>query len=264
MLDPVKPIPEMFPKRVKIVDWSDRKQVQDRLTPYNWLFIQTAEVKVGGETKTVHIPRRCMHCQNPPCADLCPWGAASKSDQGITVIDKDLCLGGAKCQQVCPWQIPQRQSGVGPYLKIAPAYGGNGVMFKCHRCHERLAKGETPACVEICPEGVQTIGPRDEIVAAAHKRAKEIGGYVYGEHENGGTNTLYVSPAPFDLLNQAIAKGDGKPHLGPVKNTMAQAENLSLALLIAPLAGAAAAFGKVRKTVARLAGSSTKDEVSHE
>ena len=245
--EPVKPIPKMFPDRVPIEDWSDKKDETDRLTPYNWLYVQEAEVKVNGEDKTVYIPRRCMHCQNPPCVDLCPWGSARKLENGITNIDPDLCMGGAKCRKVCPWHIPQRQSGVGPYLKISPTYIGNGVMYKCNRCYERLEEGKLPACIEICPEKVQTIGPRDEIAAKARARAKEINGYIYGEHENGGTNTIYVSPVPFEELNKVIEKGPGKPHLGPAADSMASAENLTMALLLAPVAGAAAAIGKVRK-----------------
>lgn len=280
--DPLKPIPKMFPAKVEIEDWSDRKNETSRLTPYNWLYVQSAEVKINGKNQTFYMPRRCMHCQNPPCANLCPWGAAYKTDLGLSVIDPDVCLGGAKCKQVCPWEIPQRQSGVGLYLKLMPAYAGNGVMFKCHRCYERLAKGQTPACIEICPEKVQTIGPRSEIMAKAQTRAKEINGYIYGDKENGGTNTIYVSPVPFDQIDRAvqtkidqvvaekvkaavkekgsqvdqaalankIAKQEraGRPKLGAVPNSMAQAENLTWALLIAPIAGLAGAVGRLRKT----------------
>ena len=101
-----------------------------------------------------------------------------------------------------------------------------------------------PACIEACPEDVQTIGPREEIIKKAHALAREINGYIYGEKENGGTNTIYVSPVPFEELNTAIEKGKGKPHLKPVEDTMAQANNLAAAMLIAPLAGIAAAIGK--------------------
>ncbi|MCP4372305.1 MAG: 4Fe-4S ferredoxin, partial [Deltaproteobacteria bacterium] len=98
-----------------------------------------------------------------------------------------------------------------------------------------------------CPEDVQTMGPRDEIIKKAHELAKEIGGYIYGENENGGTNTIYVSPVPFEELNKAIEKGKGKPHLKPVKDTMADANNLAAAMIIAPIAGAVAAAGKFYK-----------------
>ena len=245
--EPQKPFPKMYPSRVKVADWSDEegRDVRDRLTPYNWLTIQWVNVEVNGETAELSFPRRCMHCQNPPCADLCPWGAARKLENGITLIHSDICLGGKKCQVVCPWDIPQRQTGVGLYLDILPSLAGNGVMYKCDRCYNRIAEGKMPACIEECPEDVQTIGPRDEIVAEAHRLAKEEGLYIYGEAENGGTNTLYLSPVPFETLNAAIEKGPGKPHFDKVTDQMAHADNLAKAMLIAPFAGLAAAVGRI-------------------
>ena len=156
-------------------------------------------------------------------------------------------MGGKKCQVVCPWEIPQRQTGVGLYLDILPSLAGNGVMYKCDRCYNRIADGEMPACIEECPEDVQIIGPRDEIVAEAHRLAEEELVYIYGETENGGTNTLYVSPVPFETLNQAIEKGQGQPHFDKVEDQMAHADNLAKAMLIAPFAGLAAAVGRVYK-----------------
>ena len=199
---------------------------------------------VGGAEKSFTFPRRCMHCQNPPCANLCPWGAAGKDGKGITLINPELCLGGSKCQDVCPWKIPQRQTGVGPYLDLMPAVAGNGVMYKCDRCHNRVKEGKVPACIEACPENVQKIGPRKEIVKEAHAIAAEIRGYIYGEKENGGTNTIYVSPVPFETLDKGIKKEAGKPHLKKVADSMGHAENVGKAMLIAPLAGIAAAIGK--------------------
>jgi hypothetical protein len=123
---------------------------------------------------------------------------------------------------------------------MMPGFAGNGVMYKCDRCYDKLEKGEVPACIDICPEQVQKIGPREEIIEEAHQIAKEINGYIYGEKENGGTNTIYVSPVPFEELNKAIEKGPGQPHLKPVKNSMANADNLAKAMIIAPFAGIAA------------------------
>jgi len=252
--EPKRPFPKMYPKRVKVQDWSDKREVRDRLTPYTWLYIQSASVTVDGEELDLTFPRRCMHCQNPPCADLCPWGAARKLENGITRIDPDICLGGNKCKMVCPWEIPERQTGVGLYLDLAPAFAGNGVMFKCDRCYNRIEQGETPACIEQCPEDVQTIGPRDEMIKLAHARAEEIGGYIYGETENGGTNTFYVSPVPFEELSAAIEKGPGRPHFDPVKDAMADADNLTKALMIAPIAGIAAAAGRFYNQAKKIGG----------
>ncbi|MBU0544973.1 MAG: 4Fe-4S dicluster domain-containing protein [Proteobacteria bacterium] len=249
--EPKKPFPRMYPDRAKPEDWSDKKDVNDRLTPYNWLYIQSADVTVNGEQKTITIPRRCMHCVNPPCVKLCPWGSAKQLENGISRIDPDLCLGGAKCRDVCPWEIPQRQTGTGLYLDILPAFAGNGVMYKCDRCYNRIAEGKPPACIEVCPENVQEIGPRNEIIKKALALAKETNGYIYGENENGGTNTIYVSPVSFEELNKAIKTGKGKPHLKAVSDSMGKANNLLAALAIAPIAGIAAAVGTLYKNSRR-------------
>ena len=281
--DPVKPIPKPFPERVPIQDWSGRKDVQDRLTPYNFLYLEHLDFEYKGESRELHIPRRCMHCLNPPCTNLCPFGAGRVEANGVVHIDPDICLGGAKCKKVCPWHIPQRQSGVGIYLDLMPSFAGNGTMFKCHRCLPLVEKGEQPRCVDVCPEGVQSIGPRAEMVARAVALAKEMArkdgapagayrDYIYGLEENGGTGTLYVSPIPFTVVSKAIdqehrrlaqeasqGKGRnqgaggrrrvtgqrGRPHMHRVGDSMASAENLSLALVVAPLAGVAAGFLKL-------------------
>jgi len=237
---PEKPFPRMYPARVKPSDWSDRQDVTDRLTPYNWLYIQSAVVEHNGKRQLVNIPRRCLHCQNPPCANLCPWGAAYKQENGIVRIDSQICLGGAKCQVVCPWEIPQRQTGVGLYLKLLPSLAGNGVMYKCDRCHDRVARGMVPACVEACPQEVQSIGPRSRIVIRAKELAAQMEGYIYGLEENGGTNTVYISPVPFEKLDAALERSVGRPHLNPVEPVMAKEDKLAWSLFLAPIAGVAA------------------------
>jgi len=248
--DPQGTMPVMRPtSRVKVADWSseEKREVTSRLTPYNWLFIQHAEGEHRGEPFALDIPRRCMHCRNAPCSNLCPFGAAFKQDNGIVRIHSDVCMGGAKCKAVCPWHIPERQSGVGLHLDILPQYAGNGVMYKCDRCYHRVADGEVPACIEACPEGVQEIGPRERIIRKARARAKQTGGYVYGITENGGTNTVYVSPVPFDVLDRSIEKGPGKPHLKAVKDAMEDTNNFMKAIVLAPFAGAIGALIRALK-----------------
>jgi hypothetical protein len=60
---------------------------------------------------------------------------------------------------------------------------------------------------------------------------------LYGLEENGGTQTIYFSPVPFDVLNRAVEKGPGRPHMAVVENSMAKANNWAKALAIAPIAG---------------------------
>lgn len=240
-------------------DWQGKKDLTSRLTPYNWTFVQKVSVEHGGNQVEVFIPRRCMHCDNPPCANLCPFGAQNKSPEGPVLINKDLCLGGAKCRDVCPWGIPARQAGVGLYMKIAPKYLGAGVMYKCDLCYDRIKRGGVPACVEACPKKAIVFGEVNSIREQALKRAGEIGGFLYGDKENGGTSTFYVSPVPFEKIDQELkAQRSRQPDPATpgfplmtvgVGNFLDSANGVMAGVLVAPVAGAVAAGYAAYKTM---------------
>ncbi len=242
---PRQPIPGNWPKG-KPEDWSSKRDVIDRLTPYNWTYVQKVAVEWQGRVQQVSVPRRCMHCDNPPCVALCPYSAQSKKPEGPVVIDDKLCLGGAKCRDVCPWGIPARQAGVGLYLHVAP-YAGGGVMYKCDLCYDRVKAGGTPACVEACPKKALLFGNKEAMRSEAKRRAKAIAGYIYGERENGGTSTFYVSSVPFEAIHQAMLKQsvDGQPGRAgmpvAVGNYMDTVNGMAAGLLVAPVAGLIAA-----------------------
>jgi formate dehydrogenase iron-sulfur subunit len=224
-------------------DWSEKRDVHDRLTPYNWIFVDNLEV----EGKTLHLPRRCMHCDSPACVKLCPFGTNHKTKEGPVYIDPMLCFGGAKCRTVCPWSVPQRQAGVGIYTyweKFMPV--GGGVMYKCDLCRDRLAQGLNPYCVDACPKKAMLIGNRREIFAEAEKRASEINGFLYGMDENGGTSTIYVSPVSFEAIDKAIlakAKNPAKAmRMHRPDNMLEKQKGWALASIAAPVIGAFAAF----------------------
>lgn len=247
--EPQKPLKNYWPQK-KVEDWSDKRDLKSRLTPYNWTFVDHVKVEYNGTEQEVFIPRRCMHCDNPTCSKLCPFSAITKDHMGAVSIDDEICLGGAKCRDVCPWGIPQRQAGVGIYLDIAPDLAGGGVMYKCDMCVDLLAEGQKPACVSECPKSAITIGPREDIRTLAYTKAKESNGYIYGDKENGGTPTLYLSAVPFELIDVAIkadkaSKKDtlpGRPGMPVnVENYLSSGKGMLLSAVMAPFAGAAVA-----------------------
>lgn len=225
-------------------DWSQKSHLTDRFTPYNWIFVQS--VQVGG--RQLHIPRRCMHCDSPACAKLCPFGVNHKTAEGPVYIDQSLCFGGAKCRTVCPWSVPQRQAGQGIYTlwqKYLPV--GGGVMFKCDLCRDRLRGGQTPFCIEQCPKKAMTIGTREKIVALAERLKVEYDGDIYGQSENGGTSTLYVSPVPFGeidsaLAAQAAAQKNPVTRMHKAENMLEKQKGWALLSVVAPLGGIVAAL----------------------
>lgn len=246
-----EPIPVPWPRKT-VEDWSRKREVTNRLTPYNFIYVHQADVDLNGEKKTVFVPRRCMHCDNPACATICPFSANHKQTNGAVVIDQDLCFGGAKCKTVCPWEIPQRQSGVGIYLHVLPTLMGNGVMYKCDLCNDRLNNGALPGCVEACPRNAMLIGPKADIFALAEKRAIQMKGEIYGKKENGGTATLYVSPVSFDLINKTMRKKPGQPDMLPgVERRMTGTDPLGKMVLAAPALGIAAGAAGAFKWLSR-------------
>ena len=242
---PDLPIPRPYPAWVRSSDWSTHRDEVSRLTPYNWLFIQSCAITVNGVERRVYLPRRCLHCQNPQCVTLCPTGSMRQGKEGSVYVHHATCLGDGPCDRACPWGIPQRQAGVGPYLNIAPRYLGNGQMFKCDYCGTLLKKGEVPACVAVCPEGAMSTGPRDDMVKSAKEMAAKRSGDIFGLKENGGTNTIYVSSILFrdieaNMLRQGKV-GAGRPSLRPAGASLDKENSLLRAVLLAPAAGVALA-----------------------
>ncbi|MGD9574864.1 4Fe-4S dicluster domain-containing protein [uncultured Desulfovibrio sp.] len=242
---PTQPIPRPYPAWVRGSDWSTRRDEVSRLTPYNWLFIQSCSITVNGVERRIYLPRRCLHCLNPQCVTLCSTGSLRQSNEGAVYSHRSTCLGDGPCDRTCPWGIPQRQAGVGPYLNLAPRYVGNGQMFKCDYCSSLLKAGESPACVTACPQGAMRIGPREEMATLAKEMAEQRGGDIFGLKENGGTNTIYVSSVLFrdieaNMLRQGKV-GFGMPSLRPAGASMDKENSLLKAVLLAPVAGAALA-----------------------
>jgi ferredoxin len=57
----------------------------------------------------LHFPRSCLHCETPDCVTVCPTGASYKrAEDGIVLVDADLCIG---CK-LCSWAVPVRRARV--------------------------------------------------------------------------------------------------------------------------------------------------------
>lgn len=114
---------------------------RDASHPYEYYRLRYLEWERGKypNVKRAFIPMLCMHCDDPVCARFCPVSAISKREDGITVIDKELCNGCGICTQICPYGA----------LYMTPGGKADG----CDFCADRVDKGLLPKCVEECPSG---------------------------------------------------------------------------------------------------------------
>ena len=121
----------------------------------------------------------CMHCSDAPCMAVCPVDCFYRTDEGVVLHDKDLCIGCGYCFYACPFGAPQ--------FPQAGAFGLRGKMDKCTFCAggpekdnsaeefrkygaNRLSQGKLPACAEMCSTKALLGGDGDVIADIYRER----------------------------------------------------------------------------------------------
>lgn len=148
------------------------------------------------------VPYNCMHCENPPCVDVCVSGATYKdADTGLVMVDQDACIGCGFCVDACPYDAR--------YLDEV-----RGVVDKCNGCIQRVEAGGQPACVATCIGNSRLFGDLndpDSGVSIALKNAKTLQRLDY-EKEGHDTdpNIYYING---DVLQSGILPRDPRYNL---------------------------------------------------
>jgi Fe-S-cluster-containing dehydrogenase component len=142
-------------------------------------------------TATAYVKKQCNHCLEPACASACFVKAFTKTPEGAVVYNADICVGCRYCMVACPFEIPSYE-----YDKAFKPR-----VMKCTMCHPRVIEGKLPGCVEACPTEALVFGRRDELLQVARQRIHDFPDiyvdHIYGEHEMGGSNWLYLSHRGF-------------------------------------------------------------------
>jgi len=113
------------------------------------------KVKIASKDAQEHeekaVPLLCNHCDEPPCAQVCPVQATYKRADGIVVVDHHRCIGCRYCMVACPYNaryFNYRENEEWPNKDYPKR--SHGVAESCNLCAHRLDEGREPACVEVC------------------------------------------------------------------------------------------------------------------
>lgn len=112
------------------------------------------EEKETGKYPNSHVeivPLQCMHCEDAPCAAVCPTGAAYIGADGIVGVDQGRCIGCKYCMAACPYQVRVHNE-------------ETGTVDKCRFCVVSSVETGTKMCncVEACLTGARMFGDLDD------------------------------------------------------------------------------------------------------
>ncbi len=100
-------------------------------------WVKEVEFVEEDKPQVMLFPGRCQHCDDSPCIEACPSGAAYKREDGVVLLDYDICSGCELCVRACPYEARW----------LNP---DTNTISKCTFCQPRVDEGLKPACVNTC------------------------------------------------------------------------------------------------------------------
>ncbi|HWH44568.1 MAG TPA: 4Fe-4S dicluster domain-containing protein [Thermoleophilaceae bacterium] len=127
----------------------------------------------------------CKHCTHAACLEVCPTGALFRTEFDTVVVQPDVCNGCGYCVPACPFGVLDRRE-------------GDGRVWKCTLCYDRLKDDREPACAQACPTNSIQFGVHSELVDRARERVGQL-------HERGVEGARLYLDGPGDGVGGAGA-----------------------------------------------------------
>jgi len=177
--------------------------------------VHTYECGEGADSRTVHFPRSCLHCETPACVEVCPTGASYKREEdGIVLVNEDLCIGCKLCSWACPYGAREYDY-------------DSGVMKKCTLCIDRIynenldEEDRVPVCVSTCPSNARHFGDLGDPDSAVSRLVADRGGYDLMPELGYKPVNKYLPPRP-----RQSADSPGPKTLPPIESSNGQEAGL--------------------------------------
>ena len=92
---------------------------------------------------------------------MCPTGALFRTEFDTVVVQADVCNGCGYCVPACPFGVLDRRE-------------GDGRVWKCTLCYDRLKDDKEPACAQACPTDSIQFGELDDLRERAEARLLQL------------------------------------------------------------------------------------------
>ncbi|SQI40984.1 Glutamate synthase [NADPH] small chain [Leminorella richardii] len=156
------------------------------------------------KTAAVKTAVTCRHCEDAPCAQVCPSGALVQANDSIQ-LNKDKCIGCKTCVLACPF------GAIGMVEEsVTLTSSDSGLRTTAHKCDLCIDDAKSPACVTACPAKALRVVSGETMLEQQKQKLKLA---AMREDPTGAKRTVAVAPRPLlDRLSGQVTVPRGDAH----------------------------------------------------